>query len=189
MSSFAVSCVWLLTMVVATVLAARPFERRRHLLELAAAYMVTCASLTLYVPPSGGVGFIAGLAAAWSLVSPGWRRLDRMLAGACAGAAAALYAACGLNRWLALLIGAGVVMSGVLLIPRRDTGTREFILSLAGVSAVAVGLAPDVAAGWRSARLLNHAVTGAHTMVPTWAVALLGTALVVGMWAGMRGRR
>jgi hypothetical protein len=189
MSSFTVSCVWLLTMVVAVVLAARPVEGRRDLLELAAVYAVAFGALSLYVPPSAGVGFIAGLSAGWYLVRPGGSRLDRVLAGVCAGAAAALYAACGLDRWLALMLGAGVMTFGLLLIPRRDAAARETILYLAGPLAVAIGLAPDVAAGWRSARLLNHTTAPAHVLVPLWAAGLLGIALMVGIWVGIRGHR
>jgi hypothetical protein len=188
MSSFVVSCVWLLTMVVATVLAAR-VERRRDFLELAGAYAVAFGVLTIYIPPSGGVGCLAGLAAGWSLLWPGPRRLDRVLAGVCAGAAAALYAACGLHRWAAALLGAAVMVAGLLLIPSRDTDSRESILAVAGLSAIAVGLIPDVAAGWRSARLLNHPTGSVHTMVPVWAAAVLCGALLIGLWAGMRSRR
>lgn len=189
MSSFAVPCVWLLTMVVAIVLGARPIEGRRALLELLAAFAVTFGTLDFYAPPSGGVGFIAGLAAVSSLISSGSPRLDRVLSGVCAGAAAALYAACGLDRWLALLLTAGVMIVGLALIPRRGTARRDAILYTAGLLALAVGFVPDVVAGWRSARLMNGAVTPEHATVPMWAAAFLGISLLVGLCAGMWSRR
>ncbi len=176
-------------MVVAVVLAAQALERRVAALELAASYTAAFAALTVFVPPSAGVGFIAGASAAVSLIWPGSGRRDRVLAGVCAGAAAALYATCGLNRWVALLLGAGVLMTGALLVPKRNAGARDTILYLAGLAAVAVGLAPDVASGWRSARLLNHTLVPTHTAVPMWAGALLCIALLVGLWIGMRSGR
>ncbi len=189
MATFAVSCVWLLTMVVALVLGARPIERRSDLPELAAAFGVTFGALTVYVPPSGGVGFIAGLSAAWSLISADSRHLDRVLAGVCAGAASALYAACGLDRWLALALGAGIMASGLWLIPRREAHARDPMLYSAGLLALAAGLAPDIVAGWHSAHLMNQAVAPTHSAVPLWAAALLVLSLCVGLCAGLWSRR
>jgi hypothetical protein len=200
MSSLAISTEWLLAMLAAVALAARPRPRVMDLLPLAAGLPVAFAVLTLLVPQPGAVGLIAAWSAAWRLLLPGSAGVDRALAGVCAGGSAALYAECGLSRWLAVILAAGTLALAVWVAQSRPGGARsgrlpdlsaarDPVLFLVALSAGAVGLAPDILAGWHSATLLNRAATPAHAAIPVWAVAFAGVALLTGVLRGVWIRR
>ena len=167
-------------------------QRVAGLLSLAAGFTAALALLTLLAPQPGAVGILVALAAGWRLLRPGRSAADATLAGACAGAAAALYAAGGVNLTLSVALAAGVL--GISLLrpfkqsAQHRTG-RDLILLLVAPLAAVAGLLPDFIDGWHSAGLLNAPATAPRMTIPAWALAAVIAALLAGLFKGAWIRR
>ena len=148
-------------------------------------------------------GFV--LAAFWMPVSPGWIggisavvaalrlsnvwRGDGWLVAAIAGMLAGVWASVlhlnGLPSVVALALGAAAPLTALTMKIRRAAFAPEHVTeeALAGVCALGlfVAVGPDVAAGWRSAGVLNSepgpTVQG---VLETWVIVTTGAAVVFG---------
>jgi phage shock protein PspC (stress-responsive transcriptional regulator) len=183
-SSFVVSAVWLLCMLGAAAHAARPVARMTDVLQMAVAFALSFALAVLFTPQPNWISLCVAILAMWRLLQGLSPRTDRVLGGVCAGLAAALHLGSGVPAWLA--IGAPVVILAVAIWMARgfarETGPgREIALVAAALVAPIVGLAPDIAAGWRSAEVLNRAAGAPQVQaIPAWAISFVVLALVAG---------
>ena len=190
MSAFAVSSVWLLAVMTAIILCSR-LSSVGAVLAVLASGLATLTALLLLVPRTDGIGFMTALVAGWRLVRPGRPAADRILAGICAGAAAALYAGSGISTVPASVLTFGVVGLAwwVSARPRFAPLPREPMLCLVALAAPVIGLTPDFVEGWHSAGLLNQPATLISQGLPAWTLALGGLALLAGACRGIWSRR
>jgi len=185
MASFAVSAVWLLSLLTALVLMEGRPLRAGAVVLLAAGFAVAATVLFVFTPSAGAVGLLVALTAGARLLWPQVPAPESLLAGVCAGAAAALHASAGVERGLSLPLAASALLLGMALISRCGTPLpRAPLLCFIALSAGSVGLAPDFAAGWHSAVLLNQPLPRLHAAVPPWTLLLAGAALLAGLCKG-----
>ncbi|HEV7692433.1 MAG TPA: hypothetical protein VGO52_16465, partial [Hyphomonadaceae bacterium] len=102
--SFLTSLLWLISMLAAVAHGSREDVRWRDGLWLAGAFAVALGAGQLFGAVTGIAGVVVGVSAAWRLASGGSRRLDMVFAGMCAGLAAALHVASGVDVWVAVVL-------------------------------------------------------------------------------------
>ena len=132
--SFLTSLLWLIAMLAAVAHATRGDARWRDLLWLVGAFVAALGAAQFFGAVTGIAGVVVGVSAAWRLASGGSRTLDLVFAGLCAGLAAALHVASGVDVRMAVALSLGVLGVGVLLArgpgfarrscPRDCTGRR-----------------------------------------------------------------
>ena len=191
--SIFVSTIWLLCMVASVAHSSRKLSGIRDVVQLALGFGLTFAAAIFLSPQPGWIGFLVAVFAGWRLIHRGRPGVDRVLGGVSAGLAGALYAGHGLNVWIAAASAAAVLAIGVWLAqsPRSSLGqVRAGALATVALAAALVGLAPEVATGWRSALVLNKAPAPAHFQaIPGWALAFVALALAAGVARGVWTRR
>jgi hypothetical protein len=134
--------------------------------------------------PVWTAGLVA-LVAILQLIRPGLYILTAACGGALAGLWSMLLRSQALPPAPALILATALPLVAVCLAARRPNfapvALREEALLLMAALGVAVAIAPDIAAGWRSAVALNLADEGpVNQIVPTWVVILSGASLALG---------
>jgi hypothetical protein len=188
-----VSTVWLLCMVAALAHGAERVSSFAGVLQFATAFGLTFTAALFLSPQPGWIGFLAALFAFWRLIHRGGAAIDRTLAGVSAALAGALFAGHGLNVWISGAAAAALLGLGLMLARSPKASVERMrapALAVVAFSAAAVGLAPEVASGWRSAVILNKAVVVTPAVaIPDWAVAIVLAALAAGLARGLWVRR
>ncbi len=177
----------MLALLAAAAHAARPGAGWRDAAWFIAPFLLVFGATRWIEAQAEWVGAVIALAAAWRLVRGGSTAGALLLAGLTAGLAAALYAASGMNVWVAAAIG--LVVPGVAILLARDecfafTSVRDGVLLVVAWCAPVIAVTPGVLAGWGSARALNQLAETAAMGIPVWAWLVPVAALLTG---GIRG--
>lgn len=182
--SVLVSAVWLSCMLAAVVLAMRPAVRATDLLFLAVPFVLVWGLGRVITVQAGWAGVTAAVLVGWRLLQGGSANVDRLTAGLLAGLATALHAAHGVSAPLAAAFSLPL-LAGAALLGRNAPGTRrpafDGLLVLVAWTAPVIGLAPEVAAGWKAAGAMNLPLAGAASKaIPAWSLAFIALALLAG---------
>lgn len=191
MLSFSVSLMWLLAMLAAAALAHDAPRSARAMLPMGLAFLAVLAVALRFSPQPNWVGVLIGIITIWRLVGGSFPRAGGLLAGMCAGLAAALQVAGGVPLWIAGGLAAGALAIAAAL-PRmraRRDMTREILVVVAALATPVIGLAADLVYGWHSAAVLNRGAVVATTSPPAWAIGIVALALVAGLIRGIWARR
>lgn len=192
--TFLVSLLWLLCMLAAAAnLTQQTLRSWIEPLWLAGGFALALIVAQWIPAQAEWVGLAVALIAAARLVWPGSDRAGLIAAGVCAGLAAGIYAANGLQIWLAggiclaLLVVAAVLARSPQFVSSR---LRENVLLVVAWLAPIIAAAPGVVSGWRSAQALNQAAEASLAQgIPVWAFATALLALIGGMVRGFWVRK
>lgn len=185
MLSFTVAAIWLLAMLAAA--AHLPDSRRRSMsLGVAVTAFVAVLPAAIWLSPQPNwIGILIGLGTSWRLIAGPLPRAGSVLAGSSAALAAALQVSGGISAWLAISVAAAALLAAFAWAGRsRDRTMRELMLVVAALGAPLAGLVGDLLFGWQSASMLNRGIAVASPAPPTWAVAIVGLALMAGLLRG-----
>lgn len=189
---FSVSLIWLLAMLVAAVALQDSGRSLRSALMAILAFAAALAGALQLNPQPNWIGVLVSLAASWRLIAGPLPRVGALIAGACAGLAAALQIGGGIAIWPAAAVTGGALAIAFLLArPGQGNGQlRGHALILAALGAPLAGLLGDLLYGWQSATVLSQeAAQSAAPAPPAWAIAIVGLALAAGLLRGMWIRR
>jgi hypothetical protein len=188
MMSMLLPMLWLLAMLGGLGLSVpRPSAAQIALLA-AAASATLLAGWYLRISPQAA-GIILATLAMWGLVAkpsvPG-----QAGAGAAFGLAAALHITHGVSPWLAIPLVA-IPAAACFLLSAPEGRIKAVLLAAVAAGSPLIGLAPDVAAGWRSAQALGAALPAQAQAPasPTWVWISIALALAAGMVRGFWSRR
>ncbi|KPL66892.1 hypothetical protein SZ64_01530 [Erythrobacter sp. SG61-1L] len=187
-----VSLIWLLAMLAAAVCLQDSGRSLRSAVAAALAFAAVLAVALQFNPQPNWIGVLVGVAAGWRLISGPLPRTGSLVAGACAGLAAALQIGGGVDLLPAAAVTGGALTIAFLLArPGRGNGQlRGHALILAALGAPLAGLIGDLLYGWQSATVLSQdAAQSAAPAPPAWAIAIVGLALGAGLLRGMWIRR
>lgn len=190
--SLSASVLWLLAMLAATVHLQDAGRSPGNGLRAAATFGLILPLASWLSPQPNWVAVLLALAAFWRLIAGPLPRIGGALAGASAGLAAALQIAGGVPWWLAAPVtGLGLACAfawgGSLASSSRP---RESVLVAVALAMPPVGLAGDLVFGWQSATMLGRdGVDVAAPAPPTWAIGVIGLALLAGLAKGFWVRR
>jgi len=183
-SPLLISTLVFLCMLASVAHAAKPVGRWADVVWLAGAFSATFALAVWAGVSPAGAGLVVALTAAWRLVWQGSPQIDLSLAGVCCGVAAGLYASSGVPAWVAGAICLGLTVSAVVLAQDphfRSARVLDTALLVTAWTAPLLGAAPDITAGWQSARALNQSVEAAAAdSIPAWALVFVVLALLAG---------
>lgn len=136
-------------------------------------------------PDTAGVAGSTVAVAAFVIAKPRPVVVPAAFAGVLSGAWVSLLWAEGVPSLAAAAMAIALPTASAWLSVRRSSFAprmlREEGLMLVLVLAAIIAAAPTVAAGWRSAVALNlHQPGGTHAAVPSWTLALAGSAIGLG---------
>lgn len=191
--ALSVSLIWLLAMLSAAAHMAPARLAPAELARAVGAYALMFWAASFVSPQPNWVGVLIGIAAFWRLIAGPMSRTGPLIAGACAGLAAALQAAGGLPFWSSAGLGFFALLGAGLVLGRAPEGRitfREHVLVAAALATPAIGLAADVAYGWQSAAILNRAAQQTTALMPPlWAMTIIALAIAAGAIRGLWVRR
>lgn len=191
--SLSVSLIWLLAMLAAAIHARDCARGPLGAAWAAGAFLATVAIAMLLSPQPNWIGVLVGIGSFWRLIAGPLPRAGLILSGVSAGLAAALVIAGGISPWLAApLTGAVFALAFALRDAPDAARARELEIALVAVAlaAPALGLAGDLVFGWHSATMLNRDATAAIAPAPPpWTLAIVGFALLAGIFRGIWIRR
>lgn len=187
MSAVAASGVWFLALLGGIVLAGRARDRAGWMM-LALGFGPVALLSSVFAPTSGWIGLLVGLIAGWRLLWKPSVKIDGASAGAMVGMAVALHLGHEVHLPVALIVAVGSLIAGLLLAGRSAlTGPGGSCLAIVALAAPAIGLAPEVASGWRSVQGLSGSAAGpisAPAVMPLYVLLLIGAALIAGILRG-----
>jgi hypothetical protein len=187
---------WMLCAFGVVVHAATAGRRVRDLIALAVGFIVAAVIASPQrLPDPAWAGVVSAGAAVVLLFRPRYAMASAAWGGALGGMLTAMTEVQGLHPIAAVAAGAALAATPAWLARVRpsfapDVVREEALLGLC-LLGLAVAIVPGVTDGWQAAANLTMepATPGPTTPVPTWTLALVGTATVLGAVYSLWSRR